>query len=122
MKRTKQCPKCQSLTIGYLPSQPDADSVVIEPAIEGLDPSMPAHAGDASQVAHRALGLSRRSVFTGYFAHGEVTPMIGRLETYVCTECGYHETYVASPATIEWDKLAGFTWVNERPRNIGPYR
>src|SRR4051812_43947615 len=99
MKRTRQCPKCQSVRIGYLPEQPDADDVIPRPEHPALDRSLPA-IGTNSTLAIRTLGMSTESVNTGVWMHGNVRPMIGKLEAYVCTECGYHETYVASPETV----------------------
>ncbi len=118
MKRTKQCPKCGSVRIGYLPEQPDADDVLVHPDHPRLDPTVPA-VGANSTVAVRALGISVDAVETGGW-HGRTKPMLGRLEAYVCTECGYHETYVASPREVPWERMAGFAWVN--PSNDGPYR
>ena len=40
----------------------------------------------------------------GYEAHGAV-------EAYVCTECGYFEEYVVSPADVPWDEMNDFEWV-----------
>ena len=119
MKRTKQCPKCGSVRIGHIPEQPDADDVIARPDHPALDPSLPA-VGAASTVAMRTLGISIDSVETGTWRYGRTKPMLGRLEAYVCTECGYHETYVASPRDVPWEKVSGFAWVN--PSNDGPYR
>ena len=123
MKRTKQCPKCQSIKIGYLPEQPDADDVLVAPKVAGIDPSMPAIGSQAARsLPPRTLGLSTDSVESGFWQHGTVTPLIGRLEAYVCTDCGYHETYVASPAAVPWKKLVGFVLINEPGARVGPYR
>ncbi len=121
MKRTKQCPKCQSLKIGYLPSQPDAEDVITT-KFGGTDKSLPSIGGPERSLASRALGLSTETVQTGYAKYGTMTPLLGRLEAYVCTACGYHETYVAEPANIPWEKLVGFAWVNEGAAADGPYR
>lgn len=121
MKRTKQCPKCQSLRIGYLPDQPDADGVVTRPDTPGVDPGLPAFNSVDERLPVRALGTSKESVERSWLSLG-LTPLLGRLEAYVCTDCGYHETYVASPATVRWDKLVGFAWVNDPGEPEGPYR
>lgn len=122
MKRTKQCPKCQSLKVGYLPSQPDADDVVSQPTSSGGDPSMPAVRIGVGGLAHRAVGVSTDIMETGWLSHGPVHPLLGKLEAYVCAECGYHETYVGSPSTLPWGKLVGFRWVNDPVDPSGPYR
>lgn len=49
-------------------------------------------------------------------------PLVGPLEAYVCTECGYYETYVKELDEIEWDKLVGFSWINSKPPQGGPFR
>lgn len=46
----------------------------------------------------------------------------GPLEAVVCTECGYLETYVKEPTAVRFDKLRGFTWVNEPNPRRGTFR
>ena len=46
----------------------------------------------------------------------------GPLEAFVCTECGYLETYVKDPGTVPFDKLLGFRWVNEPNARRGAFR
>jgi len=52
----------------------------------------------------------------------EAVPEVGRLEAYVCADCGYHETYVKEPDAVPWDRIAGFAWVNPPPADTGPFR
>jgi hypothetical protein len=47
---------------------------------------------------------------------------VGPLEAYVCTECGYVETYVIAPATVQFEQIRGFRWVNEPDPQRGPFR
>lgn len=122
MKRTKQCPKCQSLRIGYLPDQPDADDSVHHIPPHGGDPRLRSFPSLEENLPARAVGRSKESVETGWLQHGTVIPLLGRLEAYVCTDCGYHETYVTSPAALPWEKLVGFAWVNVPGDPDGPYR
>jgi predicted nucleic-acid-binding Zn-ribbon protein len=51
---------------------------------------------------------------------GEINGL--RPETYVCTECGYQETYVQNLASVAFDRIVGFRWVNEPPPAGGAYR
>lgn len=47
---------------------------------------------------------------------------IGLLEAYVCTDCGYLETYLKDPSATPFDKLKGFRWVNEPAPRRGAFR
>lgn len=47
---------------------------------------------------------------------------VGVLEAYVCTKCGYLETYVKQPDQVPFEKITGFKWVNTSPDAAGPYR
>lgn len=118
MKRTKQCPKCQSLHIGHLAFQVDANDVLVE-RDETRDRQF---INAPRQAVARSIGLLRTP--TPAFAIGmtKALPLVGQLEAYVCTECGYHETYVREPKTLPWDDLQGFTWVNSDPPEGGPFR
>jgi len=46
----------------------------------------------------------------------------GPLEAYVCTACGYLETYVKDPPSVPFAKLRGFRWVNDPDVRRGPFR
>ena len=46
----------------------------------------------------------------------------GMLEAFVCTECGYLETYVKDPTTVPFEKLRGFSWLNEPNAQRGTFR
>lgn len=97
MKRTKQCPKCESLRIGYLPSQPDvAHGRVAERAV-GNDPDR-----ESMWNLHRGLA--------------------GTLEAYLCADCGYYESFVKDIERVQLDKLEGFRWVNPETPEPTPYR
>ena len=98
MKKSKQCPKCESLKIGHLEYQVDRSTKF-------------------DQATERVLGFSEEP---GWLADTQVK--LGRLEAYLCGECGYYESYVIRPKKVEWDKLTGFRWVNPSPQDAGPYR
>lgn len=94
MKKTKQCPKCQSIKIGWLE-----------------DPSLPGE--------RNAVGF--HDADSGFF--GEPWEFHGALEALVCTSCGFYEKYVTTPDSVPWDKIDGFHWVNAEPHEEpGPYR
>jgi hypothetical protein len=97
MKTKKQCPKCWSKAIGHLAAQPDATDTSAYPT-------------------ERPVGKLLVESFSGGVPHGH-----GRLEAYICTDCGYHESYVVDPKTIRWNELYGFTWL-EQDEPDGPYR
>lgn len=97
MKHSKQCPKCHSLRIGHLAVQPD-------------------FGGEHEKLA------GRPAAFIHKYRVGLDPVAIGSLEAYVCTACGYHETYVASPDKVPWNQLTGFRMINPEPKPDGPYR
>lgn len=116
MKRSKQCPKCQSLRIGHLAFQVDANDVLVHrDQREDLQ-----FITAARQTVSRTLGLARTPVTLG--DGSTALPLVGQLEAYVCTDCGYHETYVRDPKSVAWSDLQGFTWVNSKPPEDGPFR
>jgi hypothetical protein len=117
MKRSKTCPKCQSIKIGYMEYQPDANDVV-GAKTSGLGANS-AHIQHGGQVITRALGVSKEPT---RLASGNAWPLYGRLETYLCTECGFYETYVADVKKVEFEKLHGFVWVNPGTEPEGPFR
>lgn len=123
MKRTKQCPKCESRRIGYLAKQVDANDLVVMPDTRKLPPDVPIAMNTLAQrVPPRMVGISKERIETGAFTYGTVSPLLGQLEAYVCTECGYHESYVHDPSAVRWTDLVGFSWVNDPPVSEGAYR
>jgi predicted nucleic-acid-binding Zn-ribbon protein len=116
MKRTKQCPKCHDRRIGHLESQPDLDWSLPGNADERLDEKL----RYAKTVSPRPIAVGSETVDTGMWKWNELLPLHGFLEAYVCTACGYYESYVKQPETVPWTKLEGFAWVNEA--ETGPYR
>ncbi len=110
MKRTKKCPKCDSLRIGYVDTQIDLDERAFR--FEG-------GAATRGKPPDRVVGHGK-PLSTGAFAGA--SPLVGVLEAYVCTECGYHESYVKEPRTIDWVGIVGFTWVNPGAPSNGPFR
>jgi hypothetical protein len=95
MKRSKQCPKCESRKVGYINYQPESDG---------------------SSFRWRVIATVREQL-----AYGS-RPRVGELEAYVCTECGYYESYVRKPDVIPWENLSGFRMLNPDPDPDGPYR
>ena len=98
MKASKQCPKCSSRRVGYLENVLDLNQAYPEtysPAAVALD------------VARGRDGVHEAR---------------GKLEAYLCAECGYYETYVKDVASLPFDKLQGFHWVNEKADTRQPYR
>jgi predicted nucleic-acid-binding Zn-ribbon protein len=104
MKQTKQCPKCRSLRVGFLERQYERsgeyDSDYERPAV-------------LVEETRRAFWSGKEKLVTGRF---------GSLEAYICTECGYHETYVVDPQNIPWDRVAGFHFLHAEVDGEGPYR
>ena len=42
---------------------------------------------------------------------------------YVCTLCGYCETYIKDPELVDWDALPNANWLNPDVADAaGPYR
>lgn len=98
MKESKQCPKCKSLKIGHLPRQLD-------------------RSGKFDMAFPRMVGTVGKHGWI--LSNAEKT---GLMEAYVCTECGYFESYVVSPESVPFEELEGFRWVNAEPTEEGPYR
>ena len=53
---------------------------------------------------------------------GNTRQGVGVLEAFVCTDCGYVETYVKDPSTVSFEQIRGFTWVNEPNAQRGTFR
>jgi hypothetical protein len=94
MKKSRQCPKCSSLKIGYVPAMPDRD-------------------GDELSVGR--YDATPDSNFRCTWVHHPV-------EGFLCADCGCVETYVKAPGSVAYDKIPGFRWVNADPAEEGPYR
>lgn len=92
MKRTWQCPKCESAQVGYFESLIDASR---------------------ESYVSRSIGLLEGDeggwLGPGYTASGEI-------EAFVCTDCGYFEEYVKDPKNINWDKMEGWRWCHPELR------
>lgn len=93
MRASNKCIKCGSLAIGHVARRYDETNDRKE--------------GFTTQVLG-VLGNRRIGV--------------GPLEAYVCTDCGYVETYVIAPATVQFEQIRGFSWVNEPDPQRGPFR
>ena len=94
MKKSKVCPKCQSLRIGYVEKLKDYSG-------ESLNIGM------FDALADSAI----RSKWIRY-----------EVEGYLCADCGYLETYVKSPESVDYRMISGFRWINPDPSEEGPYR
>ena len=115
MKANRHCPKCQSRRIGHLQEQPDIDGA-------GVHDEQPVVREAAVESRRRAVGLSAETIDSGFMAFGRVRVLMGTLEAFVCADCGYHESYVAEPQSVDWEAMRGFRWVNDPMPDGGPYR
>ena len=86
MKASKRCPKCDSLRIGHLEEVEDR--------------------GPGDGTRHAIVGRARYEGWLGTFKD------VGKMEAYVCADCGYFEHHVKDPKSIPFDKLDGFSWLN----------
>ncbi len=98
MKRSRQCPKCDSRRVGYFSHLPDI--------------------GQSSPSSQRVIG----TIPSGSVWRAEA--LVGTLEAYVCAACGYVETYVKDVADVPFASLDGFRWVNAEAEAEaeGPFR
>jgi predicted nucleic-acid-binding Zn-ribbon protein len=97
MKQSHTCPKCSSQKIGYL------ENVIhrAEVFVEGAD-----------RIGHSEAPLGiQRTESQGFIKVIKEEPA-GSLEAYFCTDCGYYETYVKDSASLQFDSIVGFSWVN----------
>jgi predicted nucleic-acid-binding Zn-ribbon protein len=95
MKASKQCPKCDSLRIGYLPTLPDLGR---------------------SGIGQRSIG---KELVDSVWASDQLH---GTLEAYLCGDCGYFETYIQEVSKVPLEKLEGFRWINAETDGAGPFR
>ena len=84
MKATGKCPKCQGTKIGR---------------------------------AKSILDSEHHDVHLGEGRDGPLWGLIGKkhslkLEAYICTSCGFVETYIKNPEGIKWDAVKNFEWVD----------
>ena len=91
MKRTWQCPKCQSSAVGYFEKVMDKGAVTHKPRVREI-------------AQTRAAGAFASSTSAG------------QVEAFICTACGYFEEYVKNPEQIPWDTLEGFRWCSHPTR------
>jgi hypothetical protein len=92
MKQRKRCPKCSSDAVGHLDHLPDTMS-------------------SEQEISEQALGLVVK-------ASGP--EKVGVIEAYVCTACGFMETYVKDPTGVPFEEIVGFSWVTAEDGH--PYR
>jgi predicted Zn-ribbon and HTH transcriptional regulator len=85
MKMNKQCPKCQSRKIGHLESLLDSEG---------------------ERDTKQKIGKVTENLYSF-----KVKTTAGEIEAYVCTECGYYETYVKDPKSVPWNDMLGFSWL-----------
>ena len=90
MKRTRQCPKCHSLEVGYLERMLDYTTL-----------------GPVAQ--HLGQCVDDEGV-------------VGQIEVYVCTACGFFESYVKDHDLVDFARLSGFRYLNPRDESGPPYR
>lgn len=97
MKKSGRCPKCNSDRVGHLENVIQRSEVLLNS--QPLINHCPA-----------PLGIERTES-EGFIKVIKEGP-VGRLEAYLCTDCGYYETYVIEPNTVSFDSIVGFEWVN----------
>lgn len=102
--RNGKCPKCGSGKIGHLAELNDE--------IGGYEPVF-------ETLGVRIEPPNKYKWWMGPEYRGEVHRE-GALEAYVCTSCGFLETYVRDPRSVPFESLIGFTWVGAGEG--GPYR
>ena len=96
MKHTGVCPKCGSQKIGRLEH-------VIQRTEAELD--------SRSLIGHCPAPLGIQRTQSGGFIKLIKEGPVGQLEAYICGACGFYETYVKDPSTIQYDTLIGFSWL-----------
>ena len=94
MRTSNKCIKCGSLAIGHIDRLFDQTG-----------------ARRSESIPSKVLGLL-----------GTTRQGVGVLEAFVCTECGYVETYVKDPSNVTFASIRGFRWVNEPNAGNGPFR
>lgn len=100
MKASKQCPKCHSLRVGYLEHLWHQD----------------AGQGSTGPKEMPVGVVEEQGIFFTYKS------VVGGLEAFLCTECGFFETYIKSPEDVPFDELVGFSWLNPEAPESGPFR
>ena len=90
MKKTRKCPKCESLRVGHLAVVLDKDDYKGTP---------------------RSLGVAVVDN-PGFFSLPTVDRNAARVEAYICTDCGFFEEYVVHPERVPWTSLENFTLLN----------
>lgn len=112
MKNEKRCPKCDSMRVGHLAKQMERSGE--------FDRSVPRPL--AVQTENEGRWPEGEVPWWGTQVYATTSGLVGQLEAYVCTACGYYETYVVEPSKIEWDKLVGFSMLNPEADPSGPFR
>ncbi|HSO11358.1 MAG TPA: hypothetical protein VLT51_03205 [Anaerolineales bacterium] len=100
MKQTGVCPKCNSKKIGYLENVIQRTEATI--ALGGSQ--------DVRGHCPAPLGISRSE--TGGFVKVIKEGPVGMLEAYICGSCGFYETYIKEPSSIQYESIIGFKWIS----------
>jgi len=103
MKQSMQCPKCDSLRVGYLETVPDHDD------------------SGPGQPEAQSIGFAPRPGKAPWGTADIHWVQHFLVEAYLCADCGYVETYVRSPRAVPYDQLKGFHWINPQAPEEGPY-
>jgi predicted RNA-binding Zn-ribbon protein involved in translation (DUF1610 family) len=90
MKTSHVCPKCGSDRIGHLDQVADV--------------------ADQSKLHPQHIASKTTSSWGGLLGTIE---MVGKIEAYVCTQCGFYETYVCDAPKISFEDVDGFRWVKQ---------
>lgn len=97
MKQTGICPKCESQKIGYL---------------ENVIQRTKADIGTQFVIGHCPAPLGIEKSESGGLIKVIKEGPVGKLEAYLCCSCGFYETYIKEPSSIEYERIIGFKLIN----------
>ena len=97
MKNKGICPKCDSQEIGYL------ENVIHRTEAEIVSQSVRGHCS-------APLGVERTES-EGVIKIIKEGP-VGELEAYFCCSCGFYETYIKEPSSIQFENIIGFKMID----------
>lgn len=96
MKKTGKCPKCGSSKIGHLENVIHRCEAIVDSR------NLVGH-------AHAPLAVKRTET-PGVIRFIKEEPA-GELEAYFCGSCGFYETYLKDPSSLDPEGLIGFEWI-----------
>jgi hypothetical protein len=111
MKRTSRCPRCGGREIGHLDALDEnatGDTSYVAVGVMRYRPRYVPPEVHTKPTTARVVKQPSRMPWVG-----ETTTKAGTVEAYLCARCGYLERYVQDPTWLPYERLEGFTWVNE---------